>query len=282
MAQAIADIRDRAQVSRSRPDRVPPQDLQAEESLLGAMLLSRDAISSAVELCKTDDFYRPAHGHIFEAICSLYAQGEPADPVTVADELRRADLLEAAGGPGNLIALQANTPAIANAGRYARIVEEHALLRRLIGVASDIAEMGYSLPDDVAATLDRAETMVFEIVERRVTDSLKPLRELLAASLDHLEALYSRGDAITGIPTGYIDLDERLSGLQPSALIIVGARPSMGKTSFALGAAAHAAIEKQQPVLFFSLEDEPSGAHPEAPLLGGQGGLVADAQREAP
>lgn len=237
-----------------RPDRAPPHDLQAEESLLGAMLLSRDAISSAVEVCKADDFYRPAHGHIFDAVCSLYAQGEPADPVTVADELRRADLLEAAGGPGNLVALQANTPAIANASRYARIVEEHALLRRLIGVASEIAEMGYSLPEDVVATLDRAESMVFAVAERRVTDSLKPLRELLAASLDHLEALYNRGDSITGVATGYTDLDERLSGLQPSALIIVGARPSMGKTSFALGAAAHAAIEKRLPVLFFSLE----------------------------
>jgi replicative DNA helicase len=218
------------------------------------MLLSRDAIAAAVECCKAADFYRPSHGHIFEAVCSLYAQGEPADPVTVADELKRADLLEGSGGVGNLVALQANTPAIANAARYARIVEEHALLRRLIGVAGEIAEMGYSLPEDVVSTLDRAEAMVFDIVERRVTDSLKPLRELLAASLDHLEALYNRGDAITGVPTGYTDLDERLSGLQPSALIIVGARPSMGKTSFALGAAAYAAIEKRLPVLFFSLE----------------------------
>jgi replicative DNA helicase len=254
MEQPVTEVRDRQQPWRSRPDRVPPHDLQAEESLLGAMLLSRDAITSAVERCKAADFYRPAHGHIFEAICSLYAQGEPADPVTVADELRRADLLEAAGGLGELIALQANTPAIANAARYARIVEEHALLRRLIAVASEIAEMGYSMPENVVATLDQAEAMVFQVAEHRVTDSLKPLRELLAASLDHLEALYERGDTITGVPTGYIDLDERLSGLQASALVIVGARPSMGKTSFALGLAAYAAIEKQLPVLFFSLE----------------------------
>ena len=253
MAQVIADIRERGQVAR-RSERVPPHDLPAEESLLGAMLLSRDAIASAVERCRTEDFYRPAHGHIFEAICSLYAQGEPADPVTVADELNRADLLDASGGTGNLIALQANTPAIANAGRYARIVEEHALLRRLISVAGEIAEMGYSLPEDVTATMDRAEAMVFEVVEHRVTDSLKPLRELLAVSLDHLEALYNRGDTITGLPTGYADLDERLSGLQPSSLVIVGARPSMGKTSFALGLAAHAAIERSLPVLLFSLE----------------------------
>jgi replicative DNA helicase len=254
MPQAVTDIRERAALSRPRSARVPPQDLQAEESLLGAMLLSRDAISAAVECCKAEDFYRPGHGHIFEAICSLYAQGEPADPVTVADELKRADLLEAVGGVAKLVELQANTPAIANAGRYARIVEEHALLRRLIAVAGEIAEMGYAVPDDVTATLDRAEAMVFEIVERKVTDTLKPLRELLAASLDHLEALYSRGDTITGVPTGYVDLDERLSGLQPSSLVIVGARPSMGKTSFALGIAAHVAVERRQPVLFFSLE----------------------------
>ncbi len=253
MAQAITDLRERGQ-SAKRSERVPPHDLPAEESLLGAMLLSRDAIASAVERCRAEDFYRPAHGHIFEAVCSLYAQGEPADPVTVADELNRADLLDAAGGPGNLVALQANTPAIANAARYARIVEEHALLRRLISVAGEIAEMGYSLPEDVTVAMDRAEAMVFEVVEHRVTDSLKPLRELLAVSLDHLEALYNRGDSITGLPTGYADLDDRLSGLQPSSLVIVGARPSMGKTSFALGLAAHAAIERRLPVLLFSLE----------------------------
>lgn len=254
MAQPITDIRERGQSGRPQAGRVPPHDLQAEESLLGAMLLSRDAIASAVESCRTEDFYRPAHGHIFEAICSLYAQGEPADPVTVSDELKRADLLEAAGGIGNLIGLQANTPAIANASRYARIVQDHALLRKLISVAAEIAEMGYSLPDDVATAMDRAEAMVFEVAERQVTDSLKPLRELLAVSLDHLEALYNRGETITGVPTGFTDLDERLSGLQPSSLVIVGARPSMGKTSFALGLAGHAAIEKRLPVLFFSLE----------------------------
>jgi replicative DNA helicase len=218
------------------------------------MLLSRDAIAAAVEACSADDFYKPAHGHVFEAITSLYGQGEPVDPVTVADELRRAELLDAIGGPATLISLQANTPATANAGRYARIVEEHALLRRLIGVAGEIAEMGYSLPDDVTAAIDRAESMVFEVAERRVTDTLRPLHDLLADSLDRLEALYERGESITGVPTGFLDLDERLSGLQKSALVIVGARPAMGKTAFALGVAAHAAMEAQVPVLFFSLE----------------------------
>ena len=252
MVQSLDDVRRRR--NNESGGRVPPHNLQAEESLLGAMLLSRDAIAAAVEGCNADDFYKPAHGHIYDAITSLYGQGEPVDPVTVGDELRRAELLDAIGGTATLISLQANTPATANAGRYARIVEEHALLRRLIGVAGEIAEMGYSLPDDIATTIDRAESMVFEVAERRVTDTLKPLHDLLADSLDRLEALYDRGDSITGVPTGYIDLDERLSGLQPSSLVIIGARPSMGKTALALGMAAHATMEGQVPVLFFSLE----------------------------
>jgi replicative DNA helicase len=252
MAVPFDEARRRA--ARPATSRVPPHNLQAEESLLGAMLLSKDAIAAATETCSADDFYKPAYGHIFEAIQSLYGHGEPADPVTVADELRRADLLDAIGGPAVLIDLQSGTPAIGNAGHYAKIVEEHALLRRLIGVAGEIAEIGYSVPDDVEAAIDSAETMVFDVAQRRVTDSMADLRGLLGASLDRLAALYDRGDAITGTPTGYHDLDERMSGLQPSALYIVGARPGAGKTSFALGMASHAAVESQLPVLFFSLE----------------------------
>lgn len=193
------------------------------------MLLSRDAIGPAVESCSSSDFYKPAHSHIFDAIVSLWGRGEPADPVTVADELTRADLLDAIGGPSTLISLQANTPATSNAARYARIVEEHALLRRLIQVAGEIAEMGYSLPEDITAAVDQAEAMMFDVAQRRVADTLLPIRELLSQSLDRLEALYDRGESITGVPTGFVDLDERLSGLQPSALLIVGARPAMGK-----------------------------------------------------
>ncbi len=223
MVQSIEDTR------RQGSQRVPPHNLQAEQSLLGAMLLSRDAIASAVEVCGSEDFYKPAHGHIFEAITTLYAQGEPADPLTVSDVLARAGLLDAIGGLPTLTSLQTDTPATGNAARYARIVEEHSLLRRLIGVAGAIAELGYSVPEDVAAAVDRAESLVFEIAERRVTDTMKPLRELLEESLDRLSALYSRQEPITGVPTGFRDLDEQLSGLQPSALMIVGARPAMGK-----------------------------------------------------
>lgn len=235
--------------------RVPPHNLEAEESLLGAMLLSRDAVVAAAEVgLGSGDFYKPAHGHIHEAINSLYGAGEPADPVTVAEELRRAGLLEAVGGPAFLVTLQARTPATSNAARYARIIEEHALLRRLIGVAGEIAEMGYALPEDVVGAVDRAEALVFDVAQRRVTDSLAPIRDLLDASLTRLEMLYEKGDSITGVATGYHDLDELLSGLQPSSLVIVGARPATGKTAFALGMAAHAALESARPVLLFSLE----------------------------
>ncbi len=234
--------------------RVPPHNADAEASLLGAMLLSRDAIGPAVETLNGDQFYVPAHGYIFDAIASLYGAGEPADPVTVAEELTRSGLLDQVGGPQRLLELQTATPASSNAGRYARIVEEHAMLRRLIGVAGDIVELGYSHPEDVVKTVDEAEAMMFQIAERRVVDTTKPIRELLDANLDRLEELYEQGNDITGLPTGYVDFDHLLSGLQPSNLVVVGARPSMGKTAFGLGMAASAALEAQRPVLFFSLE----------------------------
>jgi len=234
--------------------RTPPFDLNAEESVLGAMLLSRDAIAAALEQCRAGDFYRPANGHIFEAITALYARGEPADPVTVADELRRNNLLEAVGDPSVLLSLQVNTPSTANAGYYAHIVEEHALLRRLISVAGEIAELGYGVPDDVSDAIDQAEAMVFDIAQRRVVDTTKHLRDLLGETLDRIERLVDRNEAITGVPTGYADLDERLAGLQRSNLVVVGARPAMGKTSLALGMVAHAAVHAREPVLLFSLE----------------------------
>jgi replicative DNA helicase len=234
--------------------RTPPSNLQAEESLLGAMLLSKDAIAVASEALSAADFYKPAHGHIFDAVTSLHGAGEPADPVTVSDELERAGLLDAVGGPATLVSLQASTPAVSNAARYAKIIEELALLRRLIAVAGDIAEMGYDLPDDVTKAIDRAESMVFEVAQHRVTDTLAPIHDLLDANLDRLEHLYERGEAVTGTPTGFMDLDDLLSGMQPNALYIIGARPSAGKTALALNIASNAALEANRPVLLFSLE----------------------------
>jgi replicative DNA helicase len=235
--------------------RVPPHNLAAEEALLGAMLLSRDAIAASTEVGLTaDDFYKPAHGHVYAAVCGLYSRGEPVDPVTVAEVLRRQELLDAIGGTAILVTLQAGTPATTSAARYARIVEEHALLRRLIGVAGEIAESAYGVPDDVTQAIDRAESMVYEVAQRRVTDSMVVIGSLLDDNLNRLEALYERGEAVTGIPTGYTDLDGILAGLQPSNLVVVGARPAMGKTAFALGLATHAGVEARKPVLVFSLE----------------------------
>jgi replicative DNA helicase len=242
--------------ARTRNDgRVPPHNLQAEESVLGALLLSRDAIGLVSEQgLAPADFYRPAHQHIFDAIRSLYSAGSPVDTVTVADELRRHGLLEEVGGLVALHELQNATPAISSATHYAKIVQDTALLRRLIYVAGDIAEMAYSEPDDVTKAIDEAETRVFQVAEQRVTDSTRQLDELLSEAMDRLQENFDRGDTITGVPTGYVDLDELLSGLQPSALYIVGARPAMGKTAFGLGIATHVAQHSTKPVMVFSLE----------------------------
>jgi replicative DNA helicase len=239
----------------SGPGRIPPHNIEAEESLLGAMLLSRDAIVDAIEVkVEASDFYKPAYGHIYDAVVELYGQGEPVDPITLAEELRRKSLLDALGGKATLLQLQAATPSSANAGQYASIVAELALLRRLIAVAGEISEEAYSAPEDVAQTLDRAESLVFEVADRRVADSEVKIADSLHATLDQLEQLYGREDTLTGVPTGYTDVDNLLLGLQPSNLIVVAARPGMGKTAFALGAAANVAVVEQRPVLFFSME----------------------------
>jgi len=218
------------------------------------MLLSRDAIADALEVVAAGHFYKPSHGHVFEAICGLYAAGEPADPVTVAEALTRADLLDQIGGPGLLLELQASTPATSSAAKYATIVHEHAMLRSLIGAANEIAEIGYGRPDDVVKAVDEAESLVFQVGQGRVTDSMAHMRDLVSANLDRLEDLYERGEAITGTPSGYEDLDQKLSGLQDESLVIVGSRPAMGKSSFALGVAAHVGIRQELPTVVFSLE----------------------------
>ena len=236
--------------------RVPPHNLQAEESVLGAVLLSRDAIGAVSEQgLRPDDFYKPAHQHIFDAIRALYATGAPADTITVADELRRAGLLEQIGGTEVLHALQNATPAISNAAHYARIVQDTALLRRLIHVAGDIAEMAYGEPDDVTKAVDEAESKVFKVAEDRVTDTTQLLSESIKGVMDRLEETFARGDTITGTATGYHDLDELLSGLQPSTLNIVGARPAIGKTAFAPRHGRRTSPRRSaKPVLVFSLE----------------------------
>ena len=241
--------------SRRPGNRVPPHNLQAEESVLGAVLLSRDAMGAVSEKgLRPDHFYKPGHQHIFDAVAALYRSGDPVDTITVADELRRAGLLEQVGGAEALHGLQNATPAISNAAHYARIVQDTALLRSLIHVAGDIAELAYAEPDDVIKAVDEAESRVFKIADDRVVDSTAEIGELLQGAMDRLEATFERGDTITGTATGYHDLDELLSGLQPSTLNIVGARPAIGKTAFALGMATHVAQTTARPVLVFSLE----------------------------
>jgi replicative DNA helicase len=254
MTDTLHRQHDRNPQRRADQGRIPPNDLVAEASLLGAMLLSRDAIDAATERLTPSDFYKPAHGHIFDAIAALAAAGNPADPVTVADQLSRAGLLETIGGPALLVTLQANTPAISNAARYARIIEDHALLRRMIGAASEIADIGYQLPDDVGAALDHGESLMFNVAQRRVADSMSPAADVMAANLDWFETLYEKGDTLTGTPTGFHELDTLTSGLQASALYVLGARPSVGKTALALGVTSHIALHQHKPVLAFSLE----------------------------
>jgi replicative DNA helicase len=219
------------------------------------MMLSREALTAAVEAhIEGEDFYKPAHGQIFDAAFLLHSRGEPVDPVTVAEELRRSGHLDAIGGRASLLRIQAATPASANAGHYAGIVSQLSMLRSLIATAGTIQQLAYDGDDDVDETLDRAESMIFEVAEKRVSDSLVSLYPVLEQTLVQLESLYERDSMITGVATGFHDLDDLLLGLQPSTLNVLAARPGQGKTSLALGAALHCALVARRPVLFFSME----------------------------
>ena len=238
-----------------RSTRVPPHNLQAEESVLGALLLSRDAVGVVGEAGLTvRDFYNPANQHIFDAIRSIYTTSGPVDVVTVSDELRRNGLLDEVGGLERLNDLQIATPSVSGAEHYARIVMDTALLRRLIHTAGEITDIAFSEPDDVTKAVDIAESKMFEVAEDRTADSTRQIDELLNEAMDHLETKFENDNAITGVATGYDDLDDLLSGLQPGALNIVGARPAMGKTAFGLGMATHVAKTSGHPVVVFNLE----------------------------
>jgi len=210
--------------------RVPPHNLQAEESVLGALLLSRDAIGAVSEAgLKPRDFYNPANQHVFDSVTAIYRTSGPVDIVTVADELRRHGVLDEIGGIEHLNELQNATPSVSGAEHYAKIVMDTALLRRLIHTAGEITDIAFGEPDDVTKAVDLAESKMFEVAEDRQVDSTRPIGDLLNLAMDQLEENFERGDTITGAATGYDDLDELLSGLQPSTLNIVGARPAMGK-----------------------------------------------------
>lgn len=214
-----------------------------------------DAVDAATETVTAADFYRPGHGHVFATIAALAAAGRPVGPVTVADQLGRRELLDAVGGTAALVSLQTATPSTTGAGRYARIVADHAALRRLIGVGGELAELGYGLPADVAGALETAESMVFDLVDRsnRNADSLAPVGQLLDEELVALEARVD-DDALPGLATGFTDLDQLLLGLAPASLNLVAARPGAGKSGFALGVSLHVAGTLGRPVLYSSLE----------------------------
>lgn len=235
-------------------DKVPPHNEEAEQSLLGSMLISPDAISDSVEIVKIDDFYSTANRLVFEAIIGLYNKGEPADPITVAEELKKAEKLEAAGGKPYIHTLVNIVPTAANSKYYAEIVEKSAVLRQLIKVASEIAELGYEVPEDIESVIDKAENLVFAISQKRISEKFTHIKDTLVENFEQIEKLYEKKTKVTGIASGFSDLDSYTSGFHPSDLIVVAARPSMGKTSFALSIAQNIALNEKIPVALFSLE----------------------------
>ena len=234
--------------------KVPPQSLEAERAVLGAILLEPNLLPRAVELLIPEEFYKEAHRKIFAAMIQLFERGEAPDTIMVAETLRRDGVFEEVGGHTVLATLQEEGTVATQFAAYTAIVREKALLREMIRVAREIVEEGYEENDDVQGLLDRAEQMLFRISQRRFQRSAFPVREILDAAIKHIEMLYHRKEDITGLATGFNDLDKMTSGLQRSDFVIIAGRPSTGKTAFALNIAAHAAVELHRPALIFSLE----------------------------
>ena len=234
--------------------KVPPQSLEAERAVLGAILLEPNLLPRAVEVLTPEEFYKEAHRKIFAAMIQLFERGEAPDTIMVAETLRRDGVFEEVGGHTVLATLQEEGTVATQFAAYTAIVREKALLREMIRVAREIVEEGYEENDDVQGLLDRAEQMLFRISQRRFQRSAFPVREILDAAIKHIEMLYHRKEDITGLATGFNDLDKMTSGLQRSDFVIIAGRPSTGKTAFALNIAAHAAVELQRPSLIFSLE----------------------------
>lgn len=235
-------------------DRVPPQNLDAERSTLGAMFLEKEAIYRAIEILRPDDFYKENHRLIYQTVLDLTNRGEPVDLVTVTEELRHKNALEKVGGITYLTDLASAVPTAAHVEYYSRIVEEKSLLRQLIHAATQIVASGYEAQDEVESIIDRAENTIFSITNRRSGQAVVNLKNILIETFEQIEKLYESRGAVTGVPTGFVDLDRITAGLQPSDLIIIAARPSMGKTTFALNIAEHAAVQLKMPVIVFSLE----------------------------
>ena len=235
-------------------DRLPPQSLEAEQSVLGALLIDRDAIVEVADFLRAEDFYRPANGSIFAAVLDLYERREPIDIVTVSETLERAGQLETIGGRTYLSSLANQTPTAVHAVPYGRIVERKAVLRNLISAAGRIAGIGYEDPAEIQEAIDRAERELFSVSQRRVVDGFSRLSRLLHDAYDRLDYLHAHRGEVSGVRTGFADLDALTTGLQKSDLVVVAARPSVGKTSFALNIAEYAAVHDGKSVGMFSLE----------------------------
>jgi replicative DNA helicase len=236
------------------PDRTPPQDMDAEQCVLGAMLMSKDAIADVVEVLRGVDFYRPAHEQVYDAVVDLYGRGEPADAITVAAELGKRGELVRVGGAPYLHTLLSSVPVAANAGYYAEIVREKAILRRLVNASIRIGQMSYAGEGDVDAIVDRAQAEVYAVTDRNASEDYKPLSELMQPTLDEMEAISSRGGNLGGVPTGFAELDDLTNGLHPGQMVIVAARPGMGKSTLALDLARSASIKHGLTSVIFSLE----------------------------
>jgi replicative DNA helicase len=236
-------------------DRVPPHDIAAEQGVLGGMLLSKDAIADVVDiLSSAEDFYRPAHQSVYEIVQDLYGRGEPADVVSVSAELARRDLLARVGGAPYLHTLISSVPTAANAGYYAGIVRERAILRRLGEAGTRIVQIAGSPSADVDGVVDRAQQLVYDVTDSRAHEDYARLDSLLQPTLDEVEAIQSHDGSMHGVPTGFADLDSLTNGLRGGQLIVIAARPAMGKSTLGLDLARTAAIRNQQAVVLFSLE----------------------------
>nr|WP_316522293.1 replicative DNA helicase [Kitasatospora sp. K002] len=235
-------------------ERVPPQDLDAEKSVLGGMLLSKDAIADVVEVLKPADYYRPAHEMIHGAILDLYARGEPADPITVAGELTKRGELQRVGGASYLHTLVNSVPTAANAEYYAQIVNERAVLRRLVEAGTRIAGMGYAAEGDVDEIVNAAQAQIYAVTEQRTNEDYAPLADIMEGALDEIEAIGSRQGQMSGVPTGFADFDQLTNGLHPGQMIVIAARPAMGKSTLALDFARACSIHHKLPSVIFSLE----------------------------
>src|SRR5438309_10401976 len=241
-----------AQASPTAP--VSPQNIEAEESVLGAMMLSPGAIGAVSEILGASDFYRESHAKVYRAAVALYTKGEPVDAITLVDQLEERGELEDAGGRGRIHELAALVPATANAAHYARIVHEMATLRGLIRVGSEISRLGWERPGETTDLMDQAEQVLFDLSQGRVQGDFSHIEELLKESFERITALYEAGVDVTGVASGFRDLDKLTSGFQPGNLVIVAARPSMGKSALGLCIAANLALRHRTPVALFTLE----------------------------